>query len=185
MRISPVRMVLLAAGISLICSPILAKEKLDDAVSVLKTYLDECAAKSGYDPDNTASLGKHELHSGEGDYAQCAYAGINKYLKTRSRIPDVYDHFIATHKELTAKVKSGETTRDERKAALKTMMVSIRNQEEALEMPDNAGRGGAAASSGDATAKSQADTVQQMEDMKRIQDTQRQVNRTVRSLPRF
>ncbi len=172
----PLRILLIVTGICLLGAPALAKEKLDDAVSELRAYLDQCSAKTGYDPDKADKLGDYELHPDENAYAGCAYDGINKLLKARSRLPDNYDRFIAKHKELTAKVKSGAMTRDERKAALKRIVVSIRNQEEALEMggakkaPDNSGK---------------TDAQKQMEDMKRVQSTQRQIQRSLRSLPRF
>lgn len=178
----PGRMIMISVCVCLICPTVFAKKSLDQAVSELRIYFDKCSGETGYSPDNAGNLGDHELHSGEEAYAKCAYDGINKILKARSRIPEIYDRFIAKHREFTDKVKSGGMTRDERKAKLDTMIVSIRNQEEALETTS---RNKAAKSSGDATAKGKADTVRQMEEIKRVQDEQRKVNRSLRSLQRF
>lgn len=176
------RILVMSIGICLISLAAFAQKNLDEAVSELKIYFAQCSTKTGYDPDHVGNLGAHDLHSGERAYADCAYDGINKILKARSRIPEIYDRFIAEHRKLTDKVKSGAITRDERKAAVERMVVSIRNQEEALESP---GPGKAAKTTGNANAGASANALEQREDMRRVQDMQRSVNRSIRSLPRF
>lgn len=182
MLYAAVRIVPIVVGTCMFGTVAISDEKPDEAVSELRTFLGECSAKSGYDPDKTGGLGEHELHPGEGDYARCAYGGINRYLKARSRIPDIYDRFISKHQELTHKVTSGAITRDERKATLEGMADTIRKQEKALEVKAT---DGVAKATGDAKPFPSADDLKRMEELKQMMDRQIKTRRSTRALRSF
>ena len=125
-----------------------------------------CTARHGYDPEKTDDLGPHQLGSGERDWDQCVYDGVERYLAVNSPLPRAYAALIDMHKTLTDKVEAGEITRQQRRAEVEALFESIRRDEVALHQKE--------------VAKRQADA--DRDTLRDIERIQRDVDQTRRSL---
>lgn len=93
------------------------------------THLAECTKKTGYDPDNTANLGKHEIAPGEDKWRACAYKGIESILIPETINPVFYTTLIQTHKIMTDNIRRKASTRAERKQQIEDLVQDIEFQE--------------------------------------------------------
>ena len=93
--------------------------------SDIDAELKRCSKQHGYDPDNTSSLGAHQLGVNERSYLACAYAGVRELLIPKSVVPAEYETLISKHKQMTDAVEKGELTRAEREARTREMLGDI------------------------------------------------------------
>jgi hypothetical protein len=97
----------------------------------LKSHMEQCTAKYGFDPDKTQGLGERELGKGEEDWRSCVYEGIRKLVAPASAVPKLYADLIEQDRGLTESIKKGEMTRSERKQKNVALIEEIKRQEEA------------------------------------------------------
>lgn len=97
----------------------------------LKSHMEQCTAKCGFDPDKTDGLGERELGKGEEEWRSCVYEGIRKYVAPKSAVPKLYLELIDQDRKLTDLIKKGEMTRSQRKQKNVTLLEDIKKQEEA------------------------------------------------------
>lgn len=97
----------------------------------LEGYLKGCTATHGYDPEAAASLGPHELGTGELQWRECAYRKVEMDLIPKVFAKDLYRRLIAEDREMTARVAAGQLTRAERRARIQAALGEIYRVEEA------------------------------------------------------
>lgn len=98
----------------------------------LKSSMEQCTAKYGYDPDKTQALGERELGQGEEEWRSCVYSGLRKLVvEPTGAVPKLYADLIAQDRKLTDAIKKGEMTRSERKQKNVALIEEIKREEEA------------------------------------------------------
>jgi hypothetical protein len=95
-----------------------ARRQLDD-------YMAQCTKRYGYDPEAASNLGPNVLGTGEREWRECVYDGIEKYLIPRTLSPDVYRQAIAEDRKMTDAITKGEMTRAERQARIQQLLNQI------------------------------------------------------------
>jgi hypothetical protein len=103
---------------------VMARGQLDD-------YMAQCTKRYGYDPEAASQLESNALGSGEREWRECVYLGIEKYLIPRTLSPDVYRRAIVEDRKMTEAVANGQMTRAQRQARVQQMLDEIDRIEEA------------------------------------------------------
>jgi hypothetical protein len=119
-------MLLMVMSLSVSCGT----KEMSVAKEEFKTYVDSCKQQYNYDPLKTEELGDYQIASGEMDFLQCTYSGIQTILTPNTAIPQVYESLLADHKKMTQKVSSKEMTRADRKKTTLALIESIRQKEQ-------------------------------------------------------
>ena len=125
--LGPATMVLMLAVAVL---PAAAAEDIAKSRKQLDAHLKQCTQRHGYNPEATADLGPHALGSGEREWRECVYQGVEKYLIRNTLTPEVYRKAIAEDREMTEKVAAGRMTRAERRARIEALLKEIDGHEE-------------------------------------------------------
>ncbi|MGH7873470.1 MAG: hypothetical protein ACREQO_14775 [Candidatus Binatia bacterium] len=112
----------------LVFSPALAQD-VAKARRQNQDHVKQCTERFAYNPENTASLGPHDLGAGEREWRECVYEGVEKYLILNTATPEAYRKAIAEDRELTAKVEASKMTRAQRRARVEKIIGEL----EALE----------------------------------------------------
>lgn len=107
------------------------KAKPGPTGDALKSDMEQCTAKYGFDPDKTQGLGERELGKGEEEWRSCVYEGIRTQVAPKSAVPKMYADLIDQDRRLTESIKKGEMTRSERKQKNVALIEEIKRQEEA------------------------------------------------------
>lgn len=97
-------------------------------------HVKQCTERLAYNPENTASLGPHELGTGEREWRECVYEGVEKYLIPNTMSPEAYRKAIAEDREMTANVEAAKVTRAQRRARVEKIIGEL----EALEKKNQA-----------------------------------------------
>ena len=97
-------------------------------------HVKQCTERHTYNPDNTSSLGPHELGVGEREWRECVYEGVEKYLIPNTISPEAYRKVIAEDREMTANVEAAKMTRAQRRARVEKIIGEL----EALEKKNKA-----------------------------------------------
>jgi hypothetical protein len=97
----------------------------------LDAYMAQCTTRYGYDPEAASNLGPNVLGTGEREWRNCVYQGIEKYLIPGTSSPDVYRRAIAEDRRMTDAVAKGEMTRAQRQARIQQLLEEIDKLEEA------------------------------------------------------
>jgi hypothetical protein len=101
-----------------------AREQLSD-------YAAECTARHGYDPESASSLGPHALGTGEREWRECVYGGIEKFLIPKTLTPEVYRTAITEDRKMTESIAAGKMTRAQRRERVQEILAEIDRIEEA------------------------------------------------------
>lgn len=101
----------------------LDRQQLDD-------YLKQCTASHGYDPEAASDLGPYVLGTGEREWRECVYRGLEKFLIPNTLSPEAYRKAIAEDREMTASVAGGTMTRTQRRARVEVLLEEIERIEE-------------------------------------------------------
>ena len=100
----------------------------------LKSSMDQCTARYGYDPDKAGELGERELGQGEEEWRSCLYVELRKLVvDPTGAVPKMYADLIAQDRRLTEAIKKGEVTRSERKQKNTALIEKIQREEESRE----------------------------------------------------
>ena len=91
----------------------------------LDAYRAQCTARHGYDPEASSGLGPHVLGTGEREWRECVYQGVEKYLIPNTQTPEAYRKAIAEDREMTASIAGGKTTRAQRRARVQELIEEI------------------------------------------------------------
>ena len=85
--------------------PAAAAEDIAKARKQLDEHMKQCSKRQGYNPEATSDLGPQALGSGEREWRECVYQGVEKYLIRNTLTPEVYRKGIAEDCEMTEKVR--------------------------------------------------------------------------------
>lgn len=102
---------------------------MEAAFKQFDAHLAECTKKTGYDPDNTANLGPHQIGPGEEKWIACAYKGVETILIPATTNPVFYTTLIQTHKIMTENIRRKVSTREERRNQIDALVKGIQKQE--------------------------------------------------------
>lgn len=91
----------------------------------LDAYRAQCTARYGYDPDASSGLGPHALGTGEREWRECVYQGVEKYLIPNTQTPEAYRKAIAADREMTASIAGGKITRAQRRARVQELLAEL------------------------------------------------------------
>ena len=97
----------------------------------LKSHMEQCTTKHGYDPEKMQGLGEHELGPREEEWRSCVYEGIRTLIAPTSAVPKLYGELLDQDRKATDLIKKGEMTRSERKQKNVALIEEIGRQEEA------------------------------------------------------
>lgn len=97
----------------------------------LDAHLQQCSARYGYDPEAASGLGPHALGSGEREWRECVYEGVEKFLMPKTLSPEAYRQAITEDRQMTARVAGGTMTRSERRERVQKIIEEIRQTEKA------------------------------------------------------
>jgi hypothetical protein len=101
-----------------------AREQLSD-------YAAECTARHGYDPESASGLAPNALGTGEREWRECVYEGVEKFLIPKTLSPEAYRMAIAEDRKMTESVASGKMTRAQRRERVEQILKEIDRIEEA------------------------------------------------------
>ena len=108
------------------------KGKLGTPEDTLKSSMEQCTARYGYDPDKAQGLGERELGQGEEDWRSCVYVELRKLVvDPTGAVPKRYADLIEQDRELTEAIQRGEATRSERRQKNVALIEEIKRAEEA------------------------------------------------------
>ncbi len=102
---------------------------MEAAFKQFDAHVAECTKKTGYDPDNTSNLGKHEIAPEEDKWRACAYQGVETILIPATGNPVMYTTLIQTHKIMTDNIRRKASTRAERKRQIEDLVQDIEFKE--------------------------------------------------------
>lgn len=99
----------------------------------LNAHVAECTARYGYDPESASAsvLGPHALGTGEREWRECVYQGMEKFLIPKTLSPEAYRNAIAEDRKMTDAVAGGKMTRAERREKVQEIIQEIDRIEEA------------------------------------------------------
>ena len=113
------------------CPALAAAQDVDARLERLRAHLASCTAEHGYDPGRSSNVGAHDLAPGEAAWRGCAYQGVREIMVPGSAVPDAYEALIALDRVITRDVEAGKSTRDDRRARIRTMVDDIVAREKA------------------------------------------------------
>ena len=102
----------------------------DDVDQEFSTFLSQCTAKTGYDPENPDVIDEYTLAKGERDFLDCAYTGIEINIIPESYIPNQYKNLIKAHRQWTNEVEKRLLTRAERKSRTLSLIGVLKKNDE-------------------------------------------------------
>ena len=109
----------------------------------LVAELNECTARYGYDPDQTAGVAENALAQNELPWRQCAYEAVRAYAQEHPSLGGLYTQLINEDITMTTAIQQGTLTRSERRARIEALLTQIRVAEDSqIEAADNQGPGG-------------------------------------------
>lgn len=105
------------------------KGKQGGVEKVLKSSMEECTARYGYDPDKAQGLGERELGQGEEEWRSCLYVELRKLVvEPTGFVPKLYAELIDQDRRLTETIKKGEGTRSERRQKNAALIEEIQDK---------------------------------------------------------
>ncbi len=119
------------AGLILLSGCPAANVNVSEADNDLDRHLAQCTAKYGHDQQKTAGLGEYELPPGEKTFLSCTYEGIYRLIIPNTPIPDKYMDLVDQHRKMTEAVNKKAMTRAQRKAKTRTLLATIKREEDA------------------------------------------------------
>lgn len=122
--------VVVAVLIAAACAAPTASRNMASASEQLDAYLDQCTARHGYNPEAASNLGPYFLGAGEGEWRECVYQAVEKYMIPTSLTPEIYRRAIAEDRKMTESVAGGQTTRAQRRARVQELLEEIERVEE-------------------------------------------------------
>jgi hypothetical protein len=105
--------------------------RLTQARAKLDSDIAACTAQHGYDPRNAGIVVENVIAPGELGWADCAYAAARNYARVNSALRLDYELLISEHRKLTEGIRTGTTTRSERRAAIESRLADIHAKEQA------------------------------------------------------
>jgi hypothetical protein len=111
---------------------------LDKAYAAFRDGLKECTAKTGYDPDESKSLGPYDLGAGELPWRECAYSALLSFIVPNTSLPGLYTGLIEKDRQLTLGIQEKRVTRDERAAQISSQRDQIISQEQSSQRMSSA-----------------------------------------------
>lgn len=144
------------------CPAPAAAQDVDARLERLRAHLASCTAEHGYDPARSGNVGEHELAPGEAAWRGCAYQGVREIMVPGSAVPDAYEALIALDRVITRDVEAGKSTRDDRRARIRTMVDDIVAREK------TAAGGSGAASTDEEMSKMRDEFMARQEEIKRM-----------------
>lgn len=108
-------------------SPAAASEPLplDQRGARMEFHLAKCAEILDFDFNSVIGLGEHELAPGEGDWRDCAYVGIKKFMIPNTTVPQLYQLLIVEDKAMTQLLLQGNITRMQRAKRIRALVGTI------------------------------------------------------------